>query len=99
MNNKMHNLMHRRGELLAEIAVQREQMIEIGAHWQPALALADEGVAAVRFLRSHPLLSAGVAAFFAMRYRGVAGLASGAWRVWKGYRYFTFFATKLLSRD
>lgn len=54
MNEKMFKLMQSRGELLARIAEQREQreqMTEIGMHWRISLALADEGVAAVRFLR------------------------------------------------
>ena len=33
-------------------------------HWQTPLALADEGVAAVRFLRCHPLLVARGIGFF-----------------------------------
>jgi len=55
-------------------------------------------VAAVHFLRCHPLLVAGVEAFFVIRRRGVAGLVRGVWQVWKGYRYFTFFSAKLSSR-
>ena len=94
MNEKMFELMQIRGELLARIAEQREQMTEIGTHWRAPLALADEGVAAVRFLRCHPLLVAGVVTFFVIRRRGVAGLVSGMWQVWKGYRYFNFFSAK-----
>jgi hypothetical protein len=95
MNEKMFELKQSRGELLARIAAQREQMTEIGTHWRTPLALADEGVAVVRFSRCHPLLVAGVVAFFVIRRRGVAGLVSGVWRVWKGYRYFTFISAKL----
>ena len=73
-------------------------MTEIGTHWRTPLALADQGVAAVHFLRCYPLLVAGVMAFSVIRHRGVAGLVSGAWLVWKGYRYFTLFSAKLSSR-
>lgn len=98
MNEKMFELMQSRGKLLARIAAQREQMTEIGTHWRTPLALADQGVAAVRFLRCHPLLAAGAMAFFVIRRRGVAGLVRGMWRVWKGYRYFTFLSSKLSPR-
>lgn len=98
MNEKTFELMQSRGELLARIAAQREQMTEIGTHWRIPLSLADQGVAAVHFLRCHPLLVAGVEAFFVIRRRGVAGLVRGVRRVWKGYRYFTFFSAKLSSR-
>lgn len=95
MNKYMSALMQSRGELLARIAVQREQVTEIGLRLRTPLALADRGVAAVHFLRSYPLLVAGATAFFVIRLRGVAGLV---WRVWKGYRDFTSISAKLLSR-
>ncbi|MFZ2541169.1 MAG: YqjK-like family protein [Gallionella sp.] len=99
MNEKMSKLMQRRIELLVRIAAQREQMSEIEADWRAPLALADQGVAAVRFLRCHPLLVAGVVAFLVVRRRGVAGLVRGLWQVWKGYRYYNFLSAKFLSRS
>ena len=98
MNKQMLEVMQRRGELLAKIASQREQMAEIGKRWQTPLALADQGLAVMRFLRSNPALAAGVAALFVARRRGLAGLVRGAWRVWKGYRYLAAFSAKLSSR-
>jgi len=98
MNKQMLEVMQRRGELLARITSQREQMAEIGTRWQAPLAIADQGLAAMRFLRSNPVLVAGVAALFVIRRRGVVGLVTGVWRVWKGYRYFTAFSAKLPSR-
>ena len=94
----MSELMQSRGELLARIASQREQMIEIGSELQGPLALADEGLDAVRFLRRHPLLVAGAVLLLVIRRRGVAGLVGGIWGVWKGYRYFTSLSAKLLTR-
>jgi len=94
----MSELMQSRGELLARIASQREQMIEIGSELQGPLALADEGLDAVRFLRRHPLLVVGVVALLVIRRRGVAGLVGGVWGIWKGYRYFTSLSAKLLTR-
>jgi len=99
MNSKISAVMQRRGELLARIAAQREQAAEIGARWQAPLALADQGLAVVRFLRSHPALVAGVAALFVIRRRNVAGLVKGGWRVWKGYCYFSALSKKLSSRN
>jgi len=86
MNEKLLGLAQRRGELLARIAVQREEMAEIEAEWNAPLALADQGMAAVRFLRHHPLLVAGAIAFVAIRRHSMAALMWGVWRVWKGYR-------------
>ena len=92
MSNQMLRVMQRRGELLARIAAQRGQVAEVGARWQTPLALADRGLAAVRFLRSHPVLVAGVAALLVIRRRGVTGLARSGWRAWKVYRYFAMFS-------
>lgn len=98
VNKQMLAVMQRRAELLAKIAVQRGQVAEIGAQWQIPLAVADQGLAVVRFLRSNPVLVAGVAALLVIRRRGVTGLMMGMWRVWKGYRYFTAVSAKLSAR-
>lgn len=97
MNRRMLEVMQRRGELLARIASQREQVAEIGARWQAPLTLADQSLAAIRYLRSNPVLVAGVAALLVIRRRGVVGLVRGGWRVWKGYRSLTAFSAKLSS--
>lgn len=94
MSRQLSAVMQRRGELLAKIASQREQMAEIGARLRAPLELADRGVAAVRFLRSNPVLVAGVIAALAIRRRGVMGVAIVAWRVWKGYRSFTAITSR-----
>jgi len=99
MNEQMLAVMQRRGELLAKIAAQRGQVAQIGARWQTPLALADQGLAAVRFLRSHPALVAGVVALFVIRRRGVVGLVKSGWRVWKGYRFLTALSERLSSRS
>jgi len=99
MNEQMLAVMQRRGELLAKIAAQRGQVAQIGARWQAPLVLADQGLAAVRFLRSHPALVAGVVALFVIRRRGVVGLVKSGWRVWKGYRFLTALSERLSSRS
>lgn len=95
MNEQLQAVMQRRGELLAKISSQREQVAQIGARWQAPLALADQGLAALRFLRSRPLLVAGVAALLVWRRRGLAGVAKTGWKLWKGYRYLSALSARL----
>ena len=95
MNHQMIEVMRRRSELLARISSQREQVAEIGMRWQPALGLADQGVSAVRFLRSHPVVVAGAIALLVVRRRGLIGLVKTSLGVWKGYRYIKAFAGEL----
>jgi hypothetical protein len=99
VNEKISEQLEHRGKLLARIAEQREQMAEIGSHLRAPLAMADRGVAVAYFLRSHPLLFAGVAAFFVIRRPSMAGLLWLGGRVWKIYRDFTLLLAKRLSRD
>ena len=94
MSGKLLGLTQRRDELLARIAVQREEMTGIEAEWNAPLAVADQGVAVVRFLRQHPLLVAGAIAFVVIRQQSVAALMWGVWRVWKGYRDFASIPEK-----
>ncbi|HUV98837.1 MAG TPA: YqjK-like family protein [Gallionella sp.] len=98
MNERLIELGQRRSELLARIARQREQLADVAAEWDARLAMADHGVAAVLFLRRHPLLVAGVTAVILMRRSSLAALMWGVWRVWKGYRYFISMPDKLPSR-
>jgi len=98
MNKQMIEVMQRRADLLARIAVQREQVAEISSRWQTPLALADQGLAAVHYARSHPVLIGGVVALIAARRRGVVGMVQSAWRVWRAYRIAATFATKISSR-
>lgn len=98
MNEKLHELKQRRGELLARIASQRGQIAEAGAEWDAPLALADRGIAGVRYLRRHPLLVVGAMAFVLVRRSSAAGLMWGAWRLWKGYRYFSSMPEKMPPR-
>jgi len=99
MNEKLFELAQRRSELLARIAKQREQLADVAAEWDAPLAIADHGVAAVFFLRRHPLLVAGVTAVILKRRSSAAALVWGMWRVWKGYRYFISGPDKLPSRS
>jgi hypothetical protein len=94
MKRKIFAVRQRRAELLARIASQREQVAEFGAHWQGPLALADKGLAVARFLRSNPLLAAGVSAFLMINRRSTVGLGKIAWKGWKLYRLARSFMSK-----
>lgn len=99
MNEKMFELIEHRRKLLARIASQRGQITEIGSNLRPPLAMADRGVAIAQFLRSHPLLFAGVVVFFVIRRPSLASLVWVGGRVWKIYRDFTLLLAKRLSQD
>lgn len=98
MTKKRLELAQRRSELLARIAKQRGQLADVAAEWNAPLAMADRAVAAVIFLRRHPLMVVGVTAVILMRRNRVAALMLGVWRVWKGYRYFISIPAKLPAR-
>jgi len=99
MNSELSAVMQRRGELLARIALQREHLAEIGARLQTPLAWADRGLAVARFLRSNPVLVAGVTAALVIRRRSVVGIARVCWRVWRGCRSFSQSRQSFRSDD
>lgn len=99
MNRQMLEVMRRREDLLARIASQREQVAQIGTRWKTPLAFADRCLAAVRYLRSRPVHVASTVALLIVRRRGMMGLASVGWRVWKGYSYFVALSAKLSPRN
>lgn len=59
MNRELQRLAERRNRLVTEAAAQRLVLARQMAPWQPRLALADRGIAALRYLRRHPALLAG----------------------------------------
>lgn len=95
MNEQMLLVMQRRSELLAKISAQREQVAQVGARWQAPLAVADQGLAVLSFMRARPALVAGVVALMVWRRRGAVGAIKLGWRAWKGYRYLTGLVAKL----
>lgn len=99
MNRQMLEVRQRRGDILARIASQREQVAQIGKNWKAPLAFADKCRAAVDYLRSRPALVASAAALLIVRRRRLAGLASVGGRVWKGYSYFVALSAKLSPRN
>lgn len=86
MNKRLLELRQRRGELIANIDTQREQIAAVGMRWQNPLAIADKGLLTVRFLRANPLLIATAVALLYVRRSGIASTTKFAWRIWKLYK-------------
>ena len=83
MNAKLIELGEHRATLVARAATQRAEVSQALAHWRKALAVADGGWAAVRYLRSHAALLAGVAACVVpLRPLRVARWLRRGWRAW-----------------
>jgi len=61
MNGKLTHLAERRRLLIAQAAAQRTALATDMTPWRARLALANKGIAAVRYVRSHPALVLGVA--------------------------------------
>ncbi|WP_212785125.1 YqjK family protein [Ferrigenium kumadai] len=99
MNRQLFAVMQRRGELLAKIDAQREQVAQIGARWQAPLALADQGMGALHLLISRPVVVASVVALVVWRRRSLTGLAKTGWKLWKGYRSLSALSARLSSRQ
>ena len=101
MSQHRLEVMQRRQALLAKIADQREQLAGIETRWQPALRVADQAWIAVKFLRAHAVLAAGlagIACLVVVRRSGPGVLVQGAWRVWKAYRYVKEVSKKIAQR-
>ena len=62
MNKKLLKLAQRRERLVSEAAEQRVQLAQAVEAWSTPLALLDQGLAAIRFIKKHPILMAGSAA-------------------------------------
>lgn len=60
MNGKLTRLAERRERLIAQAEAQRTVLATRIAPWRERLSLADRGIAAVRYVRSHPALILGV---------------------------------------
>jgi hypothetical protein len=62
MNKKLLKLAQRRERLILKAAEQRVQLAQVVDVWRAPLALADQGFAAISFIRKHPILAAGSSA-------------------------------------
>lgn len=69
MNRKLHILAQRRERLILEAAQQRMQLAQAVDTWRGPLALVDQGLVAMNFIRSHPFYVAGISAVFVRLFR------------------------------
>lgn len=84
MNTKLVELAERRATLVARAAAQRAELSQRIALWRGALAVVDQGVAAIRYFKSHPeLLAAAVVTFVVViRPRRVLSFFRRGWALW-----------------
>ncbi|MDO9468817.1 MAG: YqjK-like family protein [Thiobacillus sp.] len=84
MNRTLAQLTERRRQLVAQAALQRFTLANDMAPWRARLALVDQGVAAIRYLRSRPFLVLGVTLLFAaVRPRGAGKWLRRGWLAWQ----------------
>jgi len=89
MNRKLTRLAERRSVLIAQAAAQRTALAHNVAPWRARLALADRGIAAVRYVRSHPALMVGGALLLAaLRRQRVGKWLQRGWLAWQIGRRF-----------
>lgn len=55
MSKKLQQLAQRRAYLIQQVESQRDAMSQEAEPWRAVLATADEGIAAVRYLKDHPM--------------------------------------------
>lgn len=84
MNQKLTRLAERRSQLVAQAAAQRTALAHDVEPWRARLALADRGVAVLRYFGRHPALMAGTALLLAvLRPRRAAKWLQRGWVVWQ----------------
>ena len=76
MNEKLLKLAQRREHLVLEAAKQRLQLAQAVEVWREPLALADQGLAAISYIKKHPIL---IAASSAVLVRLVRKSFIGKW--------------------
>jgi YqjK-like protein len=88
MNKKLRNLAERRESLVAEAAAQRLLIAQNIETWRAPLTLADRGLAAVSYIRSHPVWAAGASLglLTAMRLSLAGKWLQRGWIVWQVVR-------------
>ncbi|MGA9032307.1 MAG: YqjK-like family protein [Sulfuricaulis sp.] len=90
MNTRLEQLTRRRVALVAQAAVQREEVGRLMQPWRATLALADHGIALVRTLRMLPLVIAvGVGFLVATRRNRLSAWIELIWIAWQFYSKLT----------
>jgi len=84
MNEKLIRLAERRERLVAQAAAQRMALAQNIEPWRNPLARADQGLAALRHIKNHPLWIVGGIAMLAVLRPGRAGKWLGrGWVAWQ----------------
>jgi|JI10StandDraft_1071094.scaffolds.fasta_scaffold1030037_2 hypothetical protein len=90
MNKKLLRIAEERNRLIAKAASQRGTLALAVEPWRMPLARADQGLAALRYIKTHPLPIVGGIVLLALLRPGNAGKWLGrafvAWRVLHGWR-------------
>ncbi|MCC6610180.1 MAG: hypothetical protein IT515_10995 [Burkholderiales bacterium] len=96
--NRLDALRSRRNRLVLAAAAQRDAVARDFRALERPLALADRGLAVVRYLRAHRGFAlAGVAIVVALRPRRALGLAARAFAAWRTYRLAVAGARRLVG--
>jgi len=84
MNKKMILLVERREQLVAQAAAQRRMLAQDIEPWRTPLALTDQGLNALRYIRRHPKWIIGGVALLAILQPRHAGKWLGrGWVTWQ----------------
>jgi hypothetical protein len=84
MNVKLIRLIERRERLVAQAATQRRVLAQNIEPWHTPLALADQGLAALRYVKRHPeWIIGGVVLLAALRPRHLGKWLGRGWVSWQ----------------
>jgi hypothetical protein len=84
MNDKLIRLAERRERLVAQAAAQRMALAQNIEPWRNPLARVDQGLAALRYIKSHPAwIVGGVALLAALRPGRVGKWLGRGWVTWQ----------------
>lgn len=89
MNRKLAHLAERRSQLVAQAADQRIALDQAMKPWRARFALADRGLAALRYIRHSPVLMVGAALLLAaLRPRRIGKWLQRGLMLWQIGRRF-----------
>jgi hypothetical protein len=84
MNKTLTRLAERRNQLVTQAAAQRAVLAHDLEPWRTRLALADQGIAVIRYVKRHPALLVGAALLIAaLRPRHFGTWLQRGWVVWQ----------------
>jgi hypothetical protein len=84
MNEKLNQVAQRRERLIAQAAAQRRALGQAIEPWRTPLALTDQGLNALRYVRHHPQwLIGGIVLLAVLRPRGLGKWLGRGWVSWQ----------------